>query len=302
MSMYRLDTQTRVQIVKALCEGCSIRATCRMIGVSKQTVLTLLLKLGRVCLAHEDKAIRGVKCVQIEADEIWGFTHCKDKHAIRSLEKCPKGSVWTWYAVCARSKMILSWIMGDRDQAHGHAFMKDLASRLACRPQLSTDGLGVYAGAVAEAFHTLGVDYAQIHKVYSAGNVVGRYSPPQCIGCTKAALRGDPDMEKAGTSRVERANLTLRMSQRRWTRLTNAHSKSLTHMEAAFALHSCFYNWCRKHMSIGTTPAVAAGLADHVWSVEELVGLLEAEETALVGTVKNARGSYKPRASKERTA
>jgi len=294
--MNRLDTETRVRIVSALCEGMSVRATCRMVGVSKQTVLTFLLKIGRACLMHEDEAIRGLACKHVEADEIWGFVGCKDRNAKKSKGKFDRaGSAWTWYAIDRDSKMILSWLMGDRDQDHARAFMIDLAGRLCARPQLSTDSLGAYAGAVAEAFFGLGVDYAQIHKVYrtNPGEGERQYSPSQCIGCEKHAVRGNPNLRETGTSRIERANLTLRMSQRRWTRLTNAHSKSFRHMEAAFALHACYYNWCRKHATIGTSPAVKAGLADHVWSVTELVYLLEAEENAVIGTEKNRRGPYR---------
>lgn len=297
--MNRLTTQTRVQIVSALCEGMSIRATCRMVGVSKQTVLTFLLNVGRVCLNFEDDAIRGLDCKHIEADEIWGFSHCKDKQVPKATGGVDRiGSVWTWYAVDRDSKMILSWLMGDRDQEHARAFMSDLAGRLCSRPQLSTDSLGAYAGAVSEAFFGLGVDYAQVHKIYrNSPEGERQYSPSACIGCEKRAVRGKPNLKEVGTSRIERANLTLRMSQRRWTRLTNAHSKSFKHMEAAFALHSFYYNWCRKHMTIGTTPAVKAGLADHVWTVAELVGLLEAEETAIIGTKANKRGSYRKSAN-----
>jgi IS1 family transposase len=292
--MNRIDTATRVRIVSALVEGMSIRATCRMVGVSKQTVLTFLLNMGRVCLNHDDANLRGLAVKHVEADEIWGFSHCKDKQVPTSkggLDK--KGSVWTWYAVDRDSKLILSWLMGDRDQEHARAFMSDLAGRLCERPQLSTDSLGMYAGAVAEAFFGLGVDYGQIHKIYRSGEMERQYSPSTCIGCEKHKIRGNPDLREVGTSRIERANLTLRMSQRRWTRLTNAHSKSFRHMEAAFALHACYYNWCRKHMTIGMTPAQKAGLADHAWTVAELVGLLEAEEQAIIGTKANKRGPYR---------
>lgn len=295
--MNRLTRAQRVQVVKALCEGVSVRGTSRLTGVGKQAILALLLNMGRVCLNHEDRAIQNVQCVEIQADEIWGFTHCKDRKVPTSTAEVErKGSVWTWYAVCNRSKMILSWIMGDRDQDHARAFMHDLAGRLACRPQLSTDALGMYAGAVAEAFYGLGVDYGQIHKIYSSvGTDERRYSPARCIGCTKVPVHGNPNPRKVSTSGIERANLTLRMSQRRWTRLTNAHSKSFTHMEAAFALHCAFYNWVRPHATVKTTPAVAAGIADRAWTVEDLVGLLEAEEAAAVGTEKNKRGPYRKR-------
>ncbi|MCB9840202.1 MAG: DDE-type integrase/transposase/recombinase [Phycisphaeraceae bacterium] len=295
--MRRITTQQRVSVVKALVEGCSIRATARMTGVSKPTILKLLLGLGRVCLSHEDNAIQMVECEHVEADEVWGFVHCKAKKAPTAKGGIDHvGDAWTWYAVDRKSKLILSWIMGDRDQDHARAFMYDLASRLARRPQLSTDSLGAYAGAVAEAFYKLGVDYGQVHKVYRASVDGARtYSPSECIACEKNPIRGNPDVAAIGTSRIERANLTLRMSQRRWTRLTNAHSKSFRHMEAAFALHACYYNWCRKHMTLGTTPAVAAGLTDREWSVADLVDLLEREEREAIGTEATRRGPYRKR-------
>jgi|CXWL01.1.fsa_nt_gi IS1 family transposase len=278
--MNRLGQADRVRIVGALVEGCSINSIVRMTGVSKVTILKLLGDMGRACLTWEDAQLRGLYCAQIEADEIWGFVHCKAKNVARAKAQVEgAGDSWTWYAVDRGSKAILSWIMGDRDESHAHAFMHDLASRLSGRPDLTTDGLGVYADAVFDAFARTGVDYAQGHKVYKNGPAIpGREDGAVCIGCAKKAVFGSPRLELAGTSRVERANLTLRMSQRRWTRKTNAHSKSFTNMQAAFALHACHYNWVRRHMTIGTTPAKALGLADREWALEDLVGLLEAQE------------------------
>lgn len=242
--MNRLTQEKRVAIVKALCEGCSVNSTVRMVGVSKTAILRFLLDVGRVCMAWEDAKLRGLYCARIEADEIWGFNDCKDRqvpHAKAHVDAM--GSVWTWYAIDHKSKAILSWIMGDRDAGHAHAFMWDLASRLIGRPELTTDALGVYANAVYDAFAQLGVDYAQVHKIYRVSMDGERaYSPAQCIACEKKSVLGSPRVERCGTSGIERANLTLRMSQRRWTRLTNAHSKSFGHMQAAFALHACHYN------------------------------------------------------------
>lgn len=298
--MNRISRQDRVRIVACLVEGNSVRATCRMTGISKQTVLTFLLDLGRVCVNHDDRMIRGLHCKHVEADEIWGFVHCKARAVPKARANVQgMGDSWTWYAVDRDTKMILSWIMGDRDQNHARAFMQDLAGRLCSKPQLSTDSLGAYASAVSEAFFGLGVDYGQIHKQYrsTSGNPERQYSPSACVGCERKAVRGMPDVRAIGTSIIERANLTLRMSQRRWTRLTNAHSKSFRHMEAAFALHACWYNWCRKHMTLGTTPAQAAGLADRQWSVEDLVGLLEAAERVEIEAGALKRGPYRPRKS-----
>lgn len=206
--MNRLDTQTRVQIVTALCEGMSVRATCRMVGVSKQTVLTFILNMGRVCLNFEDALIRGLHCKHIEADEVWGFVGCKDRNVKHSKGKFDRaGSAWTWFAIDRDSKLIISWLMGDRDQEHARAFMSDLAGRLCSRPQLSTDSLGAYAGAVGEAFFGLGVDYGQIHKQYrNPSDGERQYSPSVCVGCEKKSMRGNPNLREVGTSRVERAN------------------------------------------------------------------------------------------------
>ncbi len=301
MSMRKLSVSQRVAIVKALCEGCSINSIVRITGVAKTSILRLLIDMGRVCLNHEDAALRGLHCAEIEADEIWGFNHCKAKTLPRA-KAAPDmaGDVWTWYAVDRKSKAILSWMMGDRDESHAHAFMHDLASRLIGRPDITTDALGVYADAVFDAFARTGVDYAQVHKVYKNNPVApGREEGATCIGCDKKSVFGSPRLERAGTSRIERANLTLRMSQRRWTRKTNAHSKSFENMQAAFALHACFYNWARPHATLnGKTPAMVLGVADHVWSVEELVGLLEADERREIESGAFKRGAYGPRKSK----
>ncbi|MBK9188497.1 MAG: IS1 family transposase [Phycisphaerales bacterium] len=296
IDMNRLSREKRVSIVKALCEGCSINSTARMTGVAKTSILRLLLDLGRVCMNHEDRAMRGLLIREIEADEIWGFNHCKAKTLPRA-KTAPEaaGDVWTWYAIDRNSKAILSWIMGDRDESHAYAFMQDLASRIVGRPDLTTDGLGVYRDAVFDAFHGA-VDYAQVHKVYQNVEVGPGRVDAVCAGCDKRSVFGSPKIEKAGTSRVERANLTLRMSQRRWTRKTNAHSKKFENMQAAFALHACFYNWARPHASLnGKTPAMVLGIADRAWTVADLVGLLEADEVAVVGTDSNKRGPYRPR-------
>lgn len=294
--MQRLSRESRIQVVKALVEGCSINSIVRMTGVAKTSILRLLVDMGRVCLAHEDKTLRGLFVREVEADEIWGFNHCKAK-TLPSAKAAPDaaGDVWTWYAVDRRSKAILSWMMGDRDDGHAHAFMNDLASRLVGRTDLTTDGLGVYRDAVYSAFRGQ-VDYSQVHKTYQNVEVGPGRSEAVCTGCDKRSVFGSPKIERAGTSRVERANLTLRMSQRRWTRKTNAHSKKFDNMQAAFALHSAFYNWARPHASLnGKTPAMVLGVADRAWTVEDLVGLLEADEAAAIGTESNKRGPYKNR-------
>lgn len=295
-----LSRDQRTRVLAALVEGCSVRATVRMTGVSKKSIMRLLLEIGRECVAHEDVALRSLKCEHVEVDELWGFCGAKDANIADERQDEPGiGSVWTWYALDADTKLIVTWIMGDRDQTHADALMDDLAMRLRNRPQISTDGLGVYASAIVSAFGW-DVDYARIVKDYGRDvRDEARYSPPKCVGCKKTVVCGDPDPAHVSTSFIERANLTVRMSQRRWTRLTNAHSKSICHMEAAFALHAFHYNFCRKHATLkGRTPAMAAGVADHVWTLDELVGLLEATERRAIADGALKRGSYRPRNSK----
>ncbi|MCC6320384.1 MAG: IS1 family transposase [Phycisphaerales bacterium] len=295
--MPRLAREQRIQVIRALCEGCSVNSTVRMTGIAKTSILRLLVDMGRVCMNHEDTKLRGLFCETIEADEIWGFNHCKARTLPRATAAPESaGDVWTWYCVDRHSKAILSWVMGDRDSGHAHALMDDLASRIIGRPELFTDALGAYADAVFDAFARTGVDYATIHKVYdNIETALGRQEAI-CTGCKKRSVFGSPRLERAGTSRIERANLTLRMSQRRWTRKTNAHSKAFANMQAAFALHAAFYNWARPHASLGgKTPAMVLGVANRVWTIGDLVGLLEADERAIIGTEQNKRGLYKPR-------
>lgn len=297
--MNRISKEQRVSVVRALVEGCSVNSTVRMTGVAKTSILRLLADMGRVCMNYEDAALRGLYCLEIEADEIWGFNHCKAKTLPRA-KAAPDaaGDVWTWYAVCRKSKAILSWMMGDRDAGHAAAFMRDLAGRIVNRPDLTTDGLGLYSDAVFDAFSRTGVDYAQVHKTYENVETAPGRQEAVCTGCSKRSIFGSPKLEKAGTSRVERTNLTLRMSQRRWTRKTNAHSKKFDNMQAAFALHACFYNWARPHASLGgKTPAMVLGVADRVWTVDDLVGLLEADEAKAIEAGALKRGTYRPRKS-----
>jgi IS1 family transposase len=251
-----------------------------MTGVSKPTILKLLLDIGRACTAYEDLALRNLQCARIECDELWGFCGAKDRNIRRERMYDGLGSVWTWIALDPDSKLIVSWIMGGRDGAHASAFMYELADRLDNqRIQLSTDGWQAYNNAVVKAFGRYGVDYAQVTKIFeAAARDEARYSPPKCVGCERKRVLGLPLKSLATTSHSERLNLSVRMNQRRWTRLTNAHSKSRCHMEAAFALHAFHYNFIRKHMAHGKTPAMAAGVADHPWTMEELVELLEWHE------------------------
>lgn len=266
-----------------------------MTGVSKGPILRFLLTVGAACQAEEKRLLVNLPCQRIEADELWGFCAVKDAN-IRPERRGEDGigSVWTWIALCADTKLIAAWSMGDRDGFHANALMFELSSRLTSRPQLSTDGLGMYAGAVQNAFRETGADYATITKQYGQeARHEARYSPPKCVGCERRVVCGDPDPKHISTSFVERANLTIRMQQRRWTRLTNAHSKKLCFMEAAFSLHSFHYNFARIHSTIKKTPAMAAKVADRPWTIGDIVGLVEAAEAAKVAAGAFKRGPYR---------
>jgi IS1 family transposase len=271
--MNRLTNTQRVRVVSALTEGCGINATCRMTGVSKPTVLKLLFDLGRTCYAYHDAHVRGLKSKRVQCDEIWSFVGAKMKNA--SDEKVAQGwgDVWTWTAIDADSKLMVSYLVGQRGPQWANDFMQDVASRIDSRIQLTTDGLKMYAEAVEGAFG-MDVDYAMLIKLYGNESFDTKYSPGECIGTKTAVLMGSPDPKHISTSFVERQNLTMRMSIRRFTRLTNGHSKKLVNHEAAVALHYMHYNFCRIHQTLRVTPAMEAGIADHAWSIEELVRLL----------------------------
>jgi len=263
----------RTRVVSALTEGCGINATCRMMGISKPTVLKLLADLGKACLAYHDEHVRNIRSKRIQCDEIWSFIGAKQKNV--SDEKLAQGwgDAWTWTALDADTKLMVSYMVGDRGATTAKVFMEDVASRVATRVQITTDGLKLYVEAVECAFGAE-CDYAMLIKLYGSDSFDTKYSPGECIGIRTAVLAGNPDPAHISTSFVERQNLTMRMQMRRFTRLTNAHSKKLENHEAAIALHYMHYNYCRIHQAIRVTPAMEAGLADHVWSVEELVGLV----------------------------
>lgn len=277
--MRRLDLKTRCQIIAALVEGNSVAATCRMTGAAKRTVLKLLADLGAACDDYQDRALRGLSCKRVQCDEIWSFCYAKDRNVPeRMKEQEGVGSVWTWTAIDADTKLMLTWFIGARDAGCANRFMLDVASRIDGRVQLTTDGFRAYKWATALAFPDGAVDYAQLIKVYagqSDGNPDNKYSPPVCCGARKEPVRGWPDMDHVSTSYVERSNLTMRMAVRRFTRLTNGFSKKIDNHAHAVALHFMHYNFCRKHQSLkGQTPAMAAGVADHGWTISELVALL----------------------------
>lgn len=274
--MNQLTTQERVQIVSALCEGNSIRSTARMTGTSRNTVTKLLVDLGTACSAYQDRVMRNLPCKRLQVDEIWSFVGCKEKHK-PTAEKgtLGRGDVWTWTAICAETKLIPTWLVGLRDAEYATEFMKDLASRLANRVQITSDGLKSYISAVDQAFGT-NVDYSQLIKQYGHPESEGpsRYSPPECTGVVHSWVCGNPDQQHVSTSYVERANLTMRMRMRRFTRLTNAFSKKLENHEHALSIYFMHYNFVRIHQTLKSTPAIRAGVTDHVWTLEEMVGLL----------------------------
>lgn len=274
--MNRLDANRRSMVVRCLVEGNSINSTVRMTGVAKNTVLKLLVEIGSACSAFLDERMRNLTCQRLQADEAWSFCYCKQKQVTQEIaEERIAGDVWIWAAIDADTKLIPSWLLGKRDAGCAAEFMQDLSSRLVNRIQLTTDGLKVYMNAVIDAFAD-DIDYAILHKIYGSEPAnESRYSPATCIGCEKKLALGDPDPKHISTSYIERQNLTMRMSMRRFTRLTNGFSKKIENHSAAVALYMMYYNFGRKHQTLGTTPAVKAGIADHIWSVEEIVGLLE---------------------------
>lgn len=278
--MNRLSTSERAAIVRALVEGNSIRATCRITGAAKGTVTRLLVALGRACDTYQDRALRNLPCRKIQCDEIWAFSYAK-KRNVEKAKKAPAdaGDVWTWVALDQDTKLVPTWVIGKRSQEAAYLFVADLARRLPERPQITTDGLPHYVKAIARSFRW-GVDFAQLIKIYDADRTAeARYSPAVCVGAHVQVMIGEPNPASISTSHVERQNLTMRMGMRRFTRLTNAFSKKVENLQAAVALHFAWYNFARPHQSLrGMTPAMAAGIADHRWTAEEIVGLLEAQE------------------------
>lgn len=275
VSMNKLSTADRVRVVAALVEGNSIRATVRMTGVAKNTIVKLLADLGAACAEYHDKNVRDVKAKRIQCDEIWAFVGMKDRNVPQSRKgEFGIGSVWTWTALDADSKLIVSYMVGLRDAGYATEFMNDIAGRLANRVQLTTDGHKAYLDAVDDAFAGE-VDYAMLVKLY--GNVApgeARYSPAVCTGAKPEPIVGNPERKHISTSYVERQNLTMRMSMRRFTRLTNGFSKKVENLMHNVSLHFMHYNFCRVHQTLRVTPAMEAGLTDHVWELEELVALL----------------------------
>jgi IS1 family transposase len=273
MYMNRLTITERTRVVAALVEGNSIRATCRMTGISKPTILKLLADLGNVCVAYHDEHVRNVPAKRVQCDEIWSFVGAKQKN-VREENAEKQGDVWTWTAIDADSKLIISYLLGQRGASWAKVFMEDVASRVASRIQITTDGHRAYAEAIEGVFG-MDVDYAMLIKLYGNDSFDRRYSAGNCIGIQSAVITGNPDPKHISTSYVERQNLTMRMSMRRFTRLTNGFSKKIENHGHMLAIYYLYYNFCRVHQTLRVTPAMEAGLDGHVWSIEELVGLLE---------------------------
>ncbi len=270
----KLSTAKRVAVVKALVEGCSIRSTVRLTGVSKNTISKLLLELGAACTRYQDQTLRNLPCKRLQADEIWSYVGGKDKNLSNEKKGAGLGSIWTWTIICADTKLIPSWMVGSRDAESAYEFMQDVAGRLRNRVQLTTDGHKPYLEAVEAAFGA-DIDYAMLQKIYGAepGSET-RYSPAVCLGTKVEEITGSPNRKHISTSYVERQNLTMRMSMRRFTRLTNGFSKKVENHAAAIALYFMYYNFGRVHQTLRVTPAMEAGVASHVWSIEEIVGLI----------------------------
>ena len=285
--MNRMSLAQRAKILGFLVEGMSLRAASRLADCSINTVTKLLEDVGAACAEYQDAALRNLPCKRVQCDEIWSFVGAKQKNVAQGANGY--GDVWTWTAICADTKLVASWMVGSRDGEAANTFIADLAGRLANRVQLTTDGHKVYVDAVERAFGA-GIDYAMLIKLFGEGpaSPERKYSPADQVGTKIVKIEGTPDMAKVSTSYVERQNLTMRMSMRRFTRLTNGFSKKVENHAHAVALHFMHYNFGRIHKTLRVTPAMEAGVSDHVWSLEEIAALVP-EPVAM------KRGPYKKR-------
>ena len=290
--MNKLPLAKRVQILSMLCEGSSMRSISRVVDVSINTVSKLLEDAGRACAAFHDDTVRGVDAKRVQCDEIWSYCYAKAKN-VATAKAAPEGAgdVWTWTALDADSKLIVGYLVGGRDAEYADAFMSDLAGRLTSRVQLTTDGHKAYLEAVEGAFGA-DINYAMLVKIYGASptGAQGRYSPAECTGIKKTTIEGRPDEAHVSTSYVERQNLTMRMQMRRFTRLTNAFSKKFENHAHMVALYTVWYNFVKLHKKHRMSPAMAAGVSDRLWSIEDIAALVEAAAPA-----PGTRGPYKPR-------
>jgi len=279
--MNKLDRETRTKILHLLCEGSSIRSITRWTGASKNTVAKLLVSVGQACADYQGKVIRNIASKRVQVDEIWSFVYAKNDN-VSAAKAAPvdAGDVWTWTAIDADTKLIISWLVASRDTDSALYFIDDLKSRLANRVQLTSDGHRPYLTAVDAVFGD-DVDYAMLVKIYGADpQAEKRYSPAKCIGADKQPKIGSPNSKHISTSFAERSNLTMRMHMRRFTRLTNAFSKKVENHAHAVALHFMYYNFVRIHQTLKVTPAMAAGVTDKLWEVSDIVAMLEQWELA----------------------
>lgn len=284
MVMNKLPVETRAQILSLLCEGSSMRAISRVADVSINTVSKLLVDAGETCASFHFEKVVGVKSRRVQCDEIWSFCYSKQSNTPSAQSRIGRGDVWTWTALDADSKLIISWTVGGRDADTASIFIDDLKSRLANRVQLTTDGHRAYLDAVEQSFGG-DVDYAMLVKLYGApegerGSPQRRYSPAPVIGTRIRKISGAPNAQYVSTSYTERHNLTMRMSMRRFTRLTNAFSKKFDNHCHALALYFVWYNWVRLHKTTRVTPAMAAGLTDKVMDMADVVRLIDKYETS----------------------
>lgn len=274
--MNKLSTENRCRVVAALVEGNGINSVSRMTSIGKPTILRLLNSLGTACMEYQDRTLRNLSCKRVQGDEVWSFCFAKDKNLPDELKDTfGFGSIWTWMAIDADTKLIPCWLVGKRDASYADKFISDLASRLATRVQLTSDGHKPYVEAIEGAFGSE-IDYSTLVKLYNnppTGNQT-RYSPGVCCGAKKVRIVGNPDKKHVSTSFSERFNLQLRMSQRRFTRLTNAHSKKIQNHIHSIAMYTMYYNFARIHQTLRVTPAMAAGVSAHVWSLEEMISLI----------------------------
>lgn len=272
----KLSSEERSRVVAALVEGNSMRAVSRMTGVARNTINKLLVDLGKACSEYQDKTLRGLKSKRVQCDEIWSFVGAKEKNASAERKAEGWGDIWTWVALDADTKLVPCWFIGERHAGCAFHFLSDLKDRLAHRVQLTSDGHRAYFHAVEDVFGTE-IDFAMLQKIYGSGpnTPETRYSPAVCMGARKAVITGSPDHEHISTSYVERQNLTMRMSMKRFARLSNGFSKKVENHEHMVALHYMYYNFARIHQSLRVTPAMEAGVSDHVWSLDEIIALLD---------------------------
>ena len=295
--MNNLPSHRKILVLKCLLDGVSILGTVRISGVAKKTVSSLLVQAGKICAEYQDQALRELPCRRLQCDEIWSFVYAKEKNVPHS-KAAPEGAgdVWTWTAICADTKLVPSWRVGDRSGMTAIDLMDDLRNRLSNRAQITTDGHRAYLEAIEGAFGG-DIDYAQLVKLYGGSSEQRghekKYSPASCLGIKKIIVEGDPDPDHISTSYVERQNLTMRMSIRRFTRLTNAFSKKLENHAHHVALHFMYYNFCRIHQSLKITPAMAAGVTDKLWEIGDIVQLIED-----AAPKPGPRGPYRKRISK----